>query len=592
LLGAGTVLAAPAQASPPGGLAGSRTAGAGAALSVIPFPGTPDASPTSQIIFPALRPSDLRAVTVTGSRSGGHRGRVVALVAGTGASFMPKSPFTPGESVRVRAVLSSPKAGTASGDPGATRLSFSFRVGGAPGPPPDRPLDRRVSNAPTQHFRSAPDLRPPVISPFSDRDRQSGDIFLAAQGSPQVGPLILDSQGRLVWFHPLARGSASYISTDLEMQRYQGRPVLTWWQGNELGYSHDVIMDRSYRTIATVHAQDGYQPDLHEFQITQQGTALFAALAFEHTNLTSVGGPANGQVIDQVIQEIDIKTGRLLWEWHALGHVPVDASYQPYVKNQPYDFFHLNSIQQLPGGNLLVSARNTWAVYEISRQTGRLIWTLGGKHSDFTMGTGSAFEWQHDARLHAGDVLSLFDDGFGGAGPSEGQSSAEMLHLEPALKKASLIHRFTHSPPLLTAVAGSTEALANGDIFVGWGAQPEFSEYTPNGRLIFNASFARGVGSYRAFRFPWVGKPRTRPALAVSTRGRTTVYASWNGATQVTAWRVLGGSNEGHLKSLGVTAPRSGFETAIHLARAPRYLAVQALGSGGRVLGSSAAVRR
>jgi hypothetical protein len=569
---------------------------ASAPLRVLPFPGTPDASPSSQVIFSALRPSELLSVTVIGSRSGRHGGRLVVLPARAGTAFVPNGRFRAGEIVHVRATLSSPQAGRASGHPGAACLSFSFGVGELPAPPPDRSLDQPLgwsaSSAPTQHFRSAPELRPPVISSFSDPDRRSGDIFLAAQGSPQVGPMILDSQGRLVWFHPLARGSAGYLSTDLEVQRYQGRPVLTWWQGEELGYSHDVIVGQSYRTIATVHAKDGYQPDLHEFQITPQGTALFAALAFEHTNLTSVGGPANGQVIDQVIQEIDIKTGRLLWEWHALGHVPVDASYQPYAKNEPYDFFHLNSIQRLPGGNLLVSARNTWAVYQVDRKTGKVIWTLGGKDSDFTMGPGSVFEWQHDARLQSGDFLSLFDDGFGGTGPSERQSSAELLHLDTAQRSASLIHRLTHSPPLLTAVAGSTEALPNGDVFVGWGAQPDFSEYTHGGRQIFNGSFARGVGSYRAFRFPWVGKPRTRPALAVSAGGRTTLYASWNGATQVTAWRVLGGSKKGQLKELGRPARRTGFETAIHLARASQYLAVQALSGRGKVLGTSAAVRR
>jgi hypothetical protein len=361
-----------------------------------------------------------------------------------------------------------------------------------------------------------------------------------------------------------------------------------------MGAGKDVIMNRSYRAVATVRAGDGYQADLHEFQITPQGTALIDALGFANANLSSVGGPSSGTVLDDVIQEVDIKTGRVLWQWHALGHVPLDASYEPYVSNDLwYDYFHLNSIQQLPDRNLLISARNTWAVYEISRKTGKVIWTLGGKYSNFKLGPRVRFEWQHDARLRPNGILSLFDDASGDTEPSETQSSAEILGVDLAARTVSLIRRYTHSPPQITSASGSTQLLSNGDVFVGWGEQPNFSEYTPMGRQIFNASFPLGIGSYRAFRFPWVALPHTRPSLAVSRADRTgvRVYASWNGATQVEAWRVLGGSSPGHMKSLGVTATRTGFETTIKVATGPRYLAVQALNVKGKVLGTSAAQR-
>jgi outer membrane protein assembly factor BamB len=308
-------------------------------------------------------------------------------------------------------------------------------------------------------------------------------------------------------------------------------------------------------------------------------------------NLSGLGGPSKGTVIDGVVQEVNIKTGQLLWEWHSLGHVPLSASYEPVTHKSwpPYDYFHLNSIQQLPNGNLLISARNTWALYEISHQTGQVIWTLGGKYSDFKMGRGTNFEWQHDARLHMG-VLSVFDDA--DTPQEEPQSSAKLLRLNEHAHTVTLIRRFTHSPPLLTPEMGSTQTLANGNVFVGWGKDPDFSEYTPRGRQIFNASAALGVVFYRVFRFPWTGRPHTRPSLAVSRRrGDTTVYASWNGATQVRAWRVLAGPRAHALKPLGVRAPRRNFETEIRLVSRLRYFAVQALDGRGKVLGTSAPAR-
>jgi outer membrane protein assembly factor BamB len=449
----------------------------------------------------------------------------------------------------------------------------------------------RYSTLPVAHFRSRPDLRPPLVRAGQDLDHRSGDIFITAQigsywaGKPiQGGPMILDSKGRLVWFRPVQ----NLITGDLQRQFYRGRWVLTWWQGQiPPDAGEDVIVDQSYHQVATVGGAEGYHPDLHEFQITPRGTALVVADAPVMANLTSVGGPRHGTVLDCVIQELDIRTGKLLWEWHALGHIPLGDSYlTPPVKSGVYDAFHLNSIQQLSGHRLLISARNTWALYEIDQRTGHIIWRLGGKRSSFAMGPGTRFEEQHDARL-AGTTLSVFDD----ADPpqDEPQSSAKLLRIDPANMTVSLAARYTHSPPLLSDGAGSTQALPDGDVFVGWGGQPHFSEYSSSGQQIFDASLPLAIVSYRAYRFPWVGQPTTRPALGVTVSHNTdTVYSSWNGATRVAMWRVLGGSAAGHLTAIAQERG-AGFETAVKLGATPRYVAVQALDSSGGVLGTSRA---
>lgn len=561
-------------------------------LHVVPFPGTPDASPASEIIFSRLKRSDLRSVAVRGSRSGFHSGRLSSLPAQAGMAFAPARAFTPGERVTVSAALNSPRAGTESGDPGATTLKWSFTIAVFHEMTVKHAVRHsadRNSTVPVAHFHSRTDLRPPQVRAGQNPDHRSGDIFITAQigsywaGKPiQGGPMILDSRGRLVWFRPVP----NLITGDLQKQFYRGRQVLTWWQGRIPPDSgEDVIVDQSYRQVATVGGAEGYHPDLHEFQITPQGTALVVADAPVTANLTSVGGARHGIVLDCVIQELDIRTGRLVWEWHALGHIPLADSYvSPPARSGVYDAFHLNSIQQLPGHRLLISVRNTWSLYEIDERTGHIIWRLGGKHSSFTMEPGTRFEEQHDARL-AGSTLTLFDD----ADPpqEEPQSSAMLLRIDPANMTVSLAARYTHSPPLLSDGAGSTQVLPNGDVFVGWGGQPHFSEYSSSGRQIFDASLPLAMVAYRAYRFPWTGRPTTRPALAVTvSQSKATVYSSWNGATRVAAWRVLAGSTPGHLTAMA-QEHRTGFETAIKLQTTPRYAAVRALDASGAVLGTS-----
>ncbi|MFL5821881.1 MAG: arylsulfotransferase family protein [Solirubrobacteraceae bacterium] len=553
-------------------------------LHVIPFPGTPDASPQTQIIFSSLTPSDLVSVSVRGSRSGDHAGHLVSLPSAAGAGFAPDRRFSPGESVRVRAALRSGADGTASGDPGATYLSFSFTVGRHPHGPAGAARDTHsgASGPPRQHFHSRPDLRPPVLDVTSDRRPGGGDLFL---DSGQRGVLVLDGRGNVVWFHRPADDGA----TDVAVQRYRGRRVLTWWQGRLFSHAEDVILDQHYRTVATVRAGNGYVADPHEFQITPQGTALIDVYVFTTADLRSVGGPAPGAMLDCVIQEINIRTGQVLWEWHALGHIPFKASYVGRPKPDSwYDPYHINSIQQLPGGDLLISLRNTWAVYKIAKRTGKVRWSLGGKDPSFRMGPGTGFEWQHDALMHPDGTLSLFDDA--GLPQEERQSSAKVLRLNGHTMTARLTARYTHSPPLLAGVAGSTQLLPDHDVLVNWGSQGVFSQYTPGGRQVLNVQFPLGMASYRALRSPWNGRPLDRPALAVVRRpsGVLRLYASWNGASDVAAWRFLGGSRPQHLRPLGTIAPRTGFETVVRRHATARYYEVQALDRRGRVLGTSA----
>jgi hypothetical protein len=144
-----------------------------------------------------------------------------------------------------------------------------------------------------------------------------------------------------------------------------------------------------------------------------------------------------------------------------------------------------------------------------------------------------------------------------------------------------------HRHGLLANFEGGIEQLPNHDDFVGWGQQPYFSEYDPHGNLIFDGHFVDADASYRAYRLTWNATPSDPPAIRYIGGHDPAVEASWNGATNVSYWRVLGGATPTSRQTL-TTARKTWFETWIRLASAPRYVFVQALDSRHRVLGTSA----
>jgi hypothetical protein len=447
----------------------------------------------------------------------------------------------------------------------------------------------------TMHFASRPDLQPPVVNVKQQSGSQApGYVFIAPKmNAPQQGPEIVDDSGQPVWFDP------GQEATDFRVQTYKGKPVLTWWEGPAqapvlgTGLGDDVIMDSHYRVIARVSAGYGTSTaDLHEFQITPKGTALLTAYRVVRRDLSSIGGPANAKVADSIVQEVDIATGRVLFTWHSLGHVAISESEVavPAKDSDPnavYDYFHVNSVQLEPNGNLLVSARNTWGVYEISRKTGKVLWRLGGKRSDFTMGPGTRFAWQHDARRRADGTITIFDDE--SAPPIGKRSRAIRLKLDRKAHTATLVQADS-LPGVLAPSQGNVQQLDDGHLFVGWGAVPRYTEFDASGNVVYDATFSDGDDSYRAYRFPWKGTPTTSPSIAVDADG-STVHASWNGATRVARWRVLAGDTAADLHEIG-GGPKTGFETAITVTTVEPYFAVEALGPNGKVLGRSAAVKR
>jgi hypothetical protein len=445
-------------------------------------------------------------------------------------------------------------------------------------------------------FRSRPDLSPPAVEVATEAREETapGYIFVAPEkgDAGQGGSMILDDRGQVVWFHPL-RGPYGR-TMNFEAQTYQGRDVLTWGQTP----GEYVIFDSSYREIARFTAANGYNGDHHEFLISPQDTALITIYNAVPRDLSSVGGSRSGVVWQGIVQELDIQTGEVLFEWQSLEHVGLEETYvTPSEDHYPgIDYFHINSIDVEPDdNNLLVSARETSAVYKIDRKTGEVIWRLGGKKSDFEMGPGTRFAFQHDARRLPDGTISIFDNGSlvfeNGTPKAVEESRAIVLEVDERKMKATLVREYTHPDKQYADAAGNMQVLPNGNAFVGWGRALAVSEFSKDGELLFDFRVSPENRSYRAFRFSWSGRPSDQPAALAerTSENELEVYASWNGATEVERWEVLAGPDPGRLESLG-QVPREGFETAMVVQTSEPYVAVQAKHRSGRVLGASTPV--
>ena len=365
--------------------------------------------------------------------------------------------------------------------------------------------------------QAAATTTPPPVTILTPGSAQgNGDIFIAPTGDQSSygnGPEILSRSGGVRWFHAVPTGQSA---ADFRTQTYRGKPVLTFWQGTGLGglsSGADHIYNDHYQPIATVTAGNGLTTDGHEFLITPQNTALVLSYVQTTADLTSIGGPADQSVIDGVVQEVNIRTGRVLFQWNSADHVPYSQSEQPLPNSAstPWDWFHVNAVHLGPHGSLLVDARNTWTTYDVNRHSGAINWQLGGKASSFSLAAapgqsldnaGEIFAWQHDPEYLGHGIYTFFDNESAGT-PEFSTSRTVTVRLDYKHRTATLLSSNDQPEGLVAPSQGNAQTLSSEDQFVGWGALPYISEFSRSGRLLFNAEFPTGVNTYRAYLLPW-----------------------------------------------------------------------------------------
>ncbi len=462
-------------------------------------------------------------------------------------------------------------------------------------------IGRAAATAPAAG--TAPPAPPPITVLASKPGQARGLIFVAPKQNPPTatpqGPEIIDDQGRPVWFQAVGPGEQA---ANFRVQEYRGEPVLTWWQGKNSpsgpgeGQGINYVYDRSYHQIAAVAAGNGDQADLHEFRITPRGTAFITVYTHIPYDLSAVGGPANGQLVDGVAQEIDVATGAVVWEWHSLDHVPLSESHAPVPATaaSAYDYFHINAVNWDEDGNVLINSRNTWTTYKVDYRTKEIVWRQGGKHSTFALTTGAdgtQVAWAHDPEAVDRTTLRIFDNE---ASPSVlPVSRVVWIRRNLRDRTSTLVKQIVHPDGIQAGSQGNAQGLEHDHTFVGWGATGRFSEFDGDGHLLFDATVPTtgGWDTYRAYRFVWHATPDTRP-IATAQRnadGTVTVHAIWNGATDVARWIVVAGAN-GHALWPAGSGDWNGLDTRLTLTSDARQVAVIAQARDGRLLGRSAAV--
>ncbi|MFW0786875.1 arylsulfotransferase family protein [Gordonia sp. CPCC 206044] len=320
--------------------------------------------------------------------------------------------------------------------------------------------------------------------------------------------VIADKSGKVLWKYTPPKGQSV---ANFRTQAYQGRKVLTWWQGTGgggHGAGTDIIADVHGRVIKRVTLGGSIHPDVHEFRLTPDGRALITSYVPVKADLSSVGGPRDGTMLDCVASVVDVASNKVLMQWSARDHIPItDSGTRPSVvdasgltSSSIYDPFHMNSIVLDPSGDLLMSFRNLNAIYNVDLQTGKVKWRLGGTRPDFAMGSGTATFGQHDAEYVDASTIRVFDNNIIGT-RQQGTSSIKWIRLDSDKRTATLVREQQHSAGIASAAMGNAQALPDGNTFGSWGFAPHIAEFSRSGKLVYDATLP--VGTYRAYLNDW-----------------------------------------------------------------------------------------
>ena len=441
---------------------------------------------------------------------------------------------------------------------------------------------------------------------------ENGHVFVGPYGSSVThsGPVMLDPLGGLVWM------TDQYDDVmNFRMQEYRGENFLTFWYGDKHGTQGQgelVMLNSKYEIAHRVQAVGPtVKGDLHEFTLTDEGTALITIYKVTQMDLSGMGWgrSSKGWALDGLFQEVDVATGDLIFEWKASDHFKAEDSYywQPfagYIEYIPFDFYHINSVQKDSKGNYLISARHFHSITYIDGKSGETLWILGGDSKDFTdisNGKASDFKWQHHARWRSEEegIISLLDNGVAGPLRVDAPYSRGMLiQVDQANRTAKLVQTYVSMGKVRATSQGNLQILPdNNHVFISWGATPAYTEFAIDGTLLCEVHLGASalfwwerMKTYRIFKvWEWIGEPEYPPSAKIES---DSLYVSWNGATEVKYWE-LQGAKEGAdgddaFESIDIIEKRS-FEEAFILPSKGDYVRyrVAALGNEKQLLHTS-----
>lgn len=480
--------------------------------------------------------------------------------------------------------------------------------------------------SPTHTFRSRPDLHAPILEMDILRPElvAPGYIFVAPYRNADPGPYIYDNWGNLVWSGAGSSGPKTAHAPHTCM--YKGEEHLCYFQGEQhqgFARGHGVIMDKHYRIVRTVESSGaGASSDMHEFRLTPFSngtTALMTVYQPRMYDLTTNPGfkikGGMGWIVEGVFQEIEVDTGRVVFEWRSTDHLDPGLSYtypattdtsgNGLTENTPWDYFHMNSIDKNIEGDYLISARHMAGIYKLSGKDGHIIWEMGGVNPTFHQ-TNFNFSSQHHARWVSENathtILTFYDNASNGFNRTNRFSHGYFISIDHVANTATMIKQYgapEQPGGLLSGSQGDMQILPNGNIHIGWGEHAYFSEHTPEGSAVMYAKVAQRASNvmiYRSYKFPWVGKPLTKPALWTYSKTNDynsgmVFYVSWNGATEVASWNFYAAETATGPFTLVGNTRRNGFETRMRYNNVTTWSFAEALDADGNALDRSVIAR-
>jgi hypothetical protein len=429
------------------------------------------------------------------------------------------------------------------------------------------PMSLPTQATATRRYATAPADFPVITVTVPASNTAERHIFLATfAGAKPPYLLILDPKGEPVYYERLPAGK---VVTDFKRQ---SNGNLTYFIGDSAlggGAGEFRELDASYQLTHMWQAQNGVDADNHDLQILPNGNALMVAYERKPRDLSAIGGLTNTLFADCLVQEIS-PSGALVWEWRQSDHIPITDTYE-IITGTTADPYHMNAVELDLDGNVLVSSRHLSEITKINRATGEVMWRLGGKGNVFTFTNDSGFSYQHDIRRLSNGHITLWDNG---VQKSPQYSRAVEYEIDETTKTITRVWEYRETPDVFSFFMGNVQRLANGNSFLGWGGPKNLiNEVGADGSKRFELTVDSSAGFiYRAFRFPWQATPVTTPTLVLTDAiaGTSALHFSWNGATDITDYRIEGW-NRSKTLTFTNTISRTGFENSVLVSNLPEF---------------------
>jgi len=457
-----------------------------------------------------------KVIEVKGDKSGLHSGKVILAENNRTFIFVANAPYQNGEVVQV-ILLNSIKTERGQVVP---ELTFSFKITDSKiNQIGKRYTEKYLLNnfsgtleensnslsSPSKNFQYSvmDDSLPedfPNIQILSTNNPSEGLIFLTPfdyfnQGENYL--VIMDNYGTPVFYRKM-----HYLNYDFKKQP---TGVLTFY--DEL-VSKFFVLDNSYNLIDSLFTKNGYVTDVHELIITENNHSLMMSYDWQQVGMDTVvsGGNPNATVIGLIVQEQD-ENKNVVFQWRSWDHFKItDATYDVDLTDSIIDYVHGNAIEVDNDGNILISSRNMDEVTKINRQTGDIIWRLGGEYcenNEFTfINDPIGFSHQHDIRRLPNGNITLFDNG---NLHNPAFTRIVEYQLDEINKLAFLVWKYSNNPETLSWAMGSARRLPNHNTIIGWGSgtSPAISEVRPNGDIALFLRIPDTLFNYRGFKYPW-----------------------------------------------------------------------------------------